>query len=230
MAGLFTDKTALCLRRVKNGLGMYSIGLTGGIGSGKSRVADLLAQWGAAVIDTDQLSHALTASGGAAIPALREAFGEQMLDESGALNRAAMRARVFGDPAERIRLEGILHPLITAEALRLGQQAQGCYVVYVVPLLVESGHWRERVDRVCLVDCDQPTQIARVQARSGLTPRTIQRIIATQASREQRQAVVDDVILNGGQTTLEQLAAAARCLHEDWCTLASKRLYSSTTT
>jgi len=195
---------------------MYRIGLTGGIGSGKSRVADLLQEWGAAVIDTDQVSHGLTAPGGAAIPALRDAFGPEVIDASGALDRAAVREQVFANSAERQRLEAILHPLIRQETVRLAQQAQGCYLVYVVPLLVESGHWRERVDRVCVVDCDPSTQIARVQSRSSLAQATIRRIMAAQASRDERLAVADDVILNDAATTLEALTERARALHECW--------------
>jgi len=199
---------------------MYRIGLTGGIGSGKSRVAELLQEWGAAVIDTDLVSHALTATGGAAIAALREAFGPTVIDASGALNRTVMRERVFADPAERKRLETILHPMIKQETNRLTQQAQGCYLVYVVPLLVESGRWRERVDRVCVVDCDSPTQVARVQQRSGLTPDAIQNIMAAQADHDQRLAVADDVIVNDGATTHEQLIARTRAMHDYWCRLA----------
>jgi len=202
---------------------MYSIGLTGGIGSGKSRVADLLQQWGAAVIDTDQVSHGLTAPGGAAIMPLRESFGPEVIDASGALDRAVMRERVFADPAERRRLEAILHPLIRQESVRLTQEVQGCYLVYVIPLLVESGRWRGRVDRVCVVDCDPPTQIARVQSRNGLTQAAIRRIMAVQASRDERLAAADDVIVNDGATTPEALTERARTLHERWRELAANR-------
>jgi len=205
---------------------MYRIGLTGGIGSGKSRVADLLQEWGAAVVDTDAISHALTASGGAAIPALREAFGAEVIDTSGALDRAAMRARVFADPGERQRLEAILHPMIRQETARLAQDAQGDYLVYVVPLLVESGRWREQVQRVCVVDCDPNTQIARVQSRNGLAPSAIRRIMAAQATREARLAAADDVIVNDGATTREQLTERARAMHLRWCKLASEQIVS----
>ena len=200
---------------------MYSIGLTGGIGSGKTRVAELLAQWGAAVIDTDQVAHALTAPGGAAIPALREAFGPEVIDASGALDRAAMREIAFSDDAARARLQAILPPRIGRETKRLAERAQGPYLVYVVPLLVESGRWRDRVDRICVVDCDPETQVARVQARSGLTPEIIRRIMAAQAARATRLAAADDVILNDGGTDPGQLRARAKSLHERWCELAA---------
>ena len=199
---------------------MLSIGLTGGIGSGKTRVADLLQEWGAAVIDTDQLAHELTGPGGAAMPSLQEAFGPEVVDVHGALNRAVMRERVFADPAERKRLEAILHPLIGQETRKRAEQAQGHYLVYVVPLLVESGRWRDRVDRVCVVDCDPQTQLERVRVRSGLTPDAIRRIMAAQASREERLAAADDLIINDGATTPAQLETRALAKHEYWCKLA----------
>jgi len=203
---------------------MYSIGLTGGIGSGKSRVADALQQWGAAVIDTDQISHALTAPDGAALPMLRDAFGPAIMDAKGALDRAALREHVFANPAARQRLEAILHPLISQETLRqAARQRSGSYLVYVVPLLVESGTWRERVNRICVVDCDPHTQIARVQARSGLAPESIRRIMAAQASRARRLAAADDVIVNDGATTPAQLRARIHALHRWWCTQASAK-------
>jgi len=204
---------------------MYHIGLTGGIGSGKSRVAVALREWGAAIIDTDQISHALTAPDGAALPMLRDAFGPTVIDAMGALDRAALREHVFADPCARQHLEAILHPLITREALRQAQQAaqqqSGGYLVYVVPLLVESGKWRERVNRVCVVDCDPPTQIARVQARSHLAPEAIRRIMVAQADRATRLAAADDVIINDGTTTPAQLRARALALHRQWCVQAA---------
>jgi len=200
---------------------MYSIGLTGGIGSGKSRVADLLGQWGAALIDTDQIAHALTGPGGAAMPALREAFGPQAVDASGALDRAWMRDRVFREPAQRERLQAVLHPMIDQQTREAAAQARGPYVVYVVPLLVESGRWRTRVDRICVVDCDPSTQIARVQRRSGLTPDAIRRIMDAQAARATRLAAADDVIINDGATTPEVLHARTRCMHDRWIELAA---------
>ncbi len=202
---------------------MFKIGLTGGIGSGKSRVADFFQEWGAAVIDTDVIAHELTMPGGAAMGAIREQFGLTMIAADGSLNRQAMRERVFADPAARERLEAIVHPLISRVTEQRASTAQGCYLVFVVPLLVESGRWRDRVDRICVVDCDPQTQIARVQARSGLTPEAIGRIMMAQASREARLAVADDVVLNDAQTTLDELALRARNLHEKWLRQAAQQ-------
>lgn len=199
---------------------MLVIGLTGGIGSGKSQVAQWLAQWGAAVIDTDQIAHALTASGGAAIAPVRKVFGDAAIAPDGRMDRAWMRECVFGDPAARARLEGLLHPMIAQVVEERAHAAVGCYLVLVIPLLVESGRWRERVDRVCVVDCDPATQVRRVRARSRLTSDTIQRIMFAQASRQERLAVADDVILNDGTTDLNTLRARTRQLHEAWCVWA----------
>lgn len=195
---------------------MYKVGLTGGIGSGKSKVADMLASWGAAVIDTDVIAHDLTAPGGAAIEPIRQAFGADVIAETGALDRAVMREVAFHSPEARRRLEAILHPMIGAEARSRAKVAQGSYVVFVVPLLVESGRWRDELDRICVVDCDPETQVARVQARSGLTREAIERIMAAQASREERLAVAHDVVQNGGDTSLEELGRRVRALHECW--------------
>lgn len=200
---------------------MYKIGLTGGIGSGKTRVADMLAEWGAAVVDTDAIAHDLTAPGGDAIAAIREAFGDVAITAGGALNRTWMRDLVFREPDARARLEGILHPLIGAQTQRAAAQAQGDYLVYVVPLLVESGRWRDRVDRICVVDCDPKTQIRRVQSRSGLTAEAIQRIMAAQTAQATRLAAADDVIVNDGATTVQALQARAKVLHDRWCQLAT---------
>lgn len=196
---------------------MLKIGLTGGIGSGKSRVADFFAELGASVIDTDVLAHELTAPGGAAIDAIRAEFGDALIAADGALDRAAMRELVFNDSLARQRLEAILHPLIHSAACERAHTAQGCYLVFVVPLLVESGRWRDRVDRICVVDCDPETQIERVRARSGLTPDAIARIMSAQASRAERLDVADDVIHNDAQTTISMLRQQAQCLHESWC-------------
>lgn len=200
---------------------MLNIGLTGGIGSGKSRVADLLAQWGAALIDTDVIAHALTAPQGEAMPALREAFGAQAVTAEGALNRAWMREKVFRDPDAKARLESILHPLISRHARERGERAQGAYRVYVVPLLVESGRWRDKVDRICVVDCDPETQISRVLERSGLTPDGIRAIMAAQSTREARLQVADDVILNDGATSAALLHDRTKVMHERWIALAA---------
>jgi dephospho-CoA kinase len=192
------------------------IGLTGGIGSGKSSVARRLAAHGALVVDTDALAHALTAPGGAAIPAIAAAFGDDMLAADGAMDRAKMRALVFADPARRQRLEAILHPLIgdatRAQASRAGA---GQAVVFDVPLLTESGTWRARVDRVLVVDCATATQVARVVARSGWTPEAVERTIAQQATRAQRRAIADAVIVND-TLTLAQLDNEVDALWAAW--------------
>lgn len=201
---------------------MFKIGLTGGIGSGKSRVADMLGEWGATLVDTDQIAHALTAANGAAMPAIEREFGPQALTPEGALNRQWMRERAFSDPQARQRLEGVLHPAITEETERQAAAATGLYLVFVVPLLVESlARWSTRVDRICVVDCDPETQVARVQSRSGLTEPAIRRIMAAQAARASRLEVADDVIVNDGATSPEQLRAQAKTLHDRWLTLAT---------
>lgn len=196
---------------------MLKIGLTGGIGSGKSFVADLLQKHGAAIVDTDVVAHQLTAPGGAAIPAIRQQFGSAYITAEGAMDRARMRELVFQQPDQREKLQAILHPLIRDFTFRKVQQAQGCYVVVVVPLLVESGTWRQYVDRVCVVDCDEPTQIERVMQRSGLTAPQVQRIMEAQASRQQRLAHADDVIVNDGTTSIEQLNVQVQQMHAKWC-------------
>lgn len=201
------------------GVRMLKIGLTGGIGSGKTRVADMLAAWGASVIDTDLIAHTLTAKGGQAIEPIERAFGRKMIDASGALDRQRMRQCVFADPEERQRLEAILHPLIANEVLAQAARATGLYLVFVVPLLVESGRWLDRIDRVCVVDCERETQIARVQARSGLNLETIEQILDVQASRAQRLAVADDVIINDQATTFAELENQVLVLHKGWCKL-----------
>jgi len=193
------------------------IGLTGGIGSGKSTVAGLLRARGAHIVDTDAIAHRLTAPGGRAIAAIAAAFGPEFIGANGAMDRARMRERVFADPAERQRLEAILHPLIAEDTEAEAAAAPpGAPVVFDVPLLVESGRrWRERVDRILVVDCTPATQIARVVARNGWTPEAVERVIAQQATREQRRAVADAVILNEG-TDLDPLARAVDHVWKSW--------------
>jgi dephospho-CoA kinase len=187
------------------------IGLTGGIGSGKSTVAHLFETQGATLVDTDAIAHALTGPAGAAMPQIRAAFGESVVAPDGRLDRAAMRARVFADPAERRRLEGILHPMIRSESDRQIREAVGLYTMLVVPLLIESGRWRDRIDRVLVVDCPESVQIERVIARSGLAREQVLAILAAQAQREARLAAADDVIDNGGAESAlaAQVAALA---------------------
>lgn len=178
----------------------FSVGLTGGIGSGKSTVADLFAAQGAAVIDTDLIAHQLTAVGGAAIPAIRESFGAGLILPDGAMDRAAMRERVFADPAEKKRLEAIMIPLIRRTTREAAEQAQGAYLLFVVPLLVESGLWQQRVSRVLTVDCPEEVQLRRVMQRNNLSEAQVRAIIASQASRAERLAAADDVISNEGDS------------------------------
>ena len=188
------------------------IGLTGGIGSGKTAAAEEFARLGATVVDTDEIAHELTSAGGAAIAGIRDLFGDEFIDSSGAMDRRKVRERVFADPGARRRLEAFLHPLIREESRRRIAEAKGPYVVHVVPLLVESADYRERVDRVLVVDCPEDVQLARVRERSGLAEEEIRRIIAAQATRATRQAVADDVIDNGGN--LDALFAQVRALHQ----------------
>ena len=199
---------------------MFKLGLTGGIGSGKTHVANLLASWGATVIDTDLIAHQLTAPAGGAIEAIRERFGSELIDASGALDRGRMRELVFADVARRKELEGILHPRIADEVLKQAREATGIYAVFVVPLLIESGRWRDRIDRLCVVDCEEETQIARVHARSAIPVETIRRIMAAQVTRAERLAAADDIISNMATTTLIELEKQVLVLHKAWCNLA----------
>ena len=201
--------------------GQFSVGLTGGIGSGKTLVADLLATHGASIIDTDQIAHQLTAPGGLAMAAIRETFGNAYLTAGGALDRAKMRDRVFSDAGARRQLEAILHPLITQQTESAAQRAQGHYLVFVVPLLVESGRWADRVDRVLVVDCPEALQVERVMRRNQFTVPQVEAIMATQATREQRLALADDVIVNDGH--VDAVASAVARLHDRYQVLAAKK-------
>lgn len=174
----------------------FSVGLTGGIGCGKSTVADLFAARGASVIDTDQIAHALTAPHGAAMPALVAEFGADYATLDGALDRAKMRALVFADPGARTRLEAILHPRIRDATTAAALLATGPYLIFVVPLLIESGTWRTRVNRVLAIDCPEEVQVARVMARNGMVEAQVRAIMAAQVTRAQRQAAADDILLN----------------------------------
>ncbi len=192
------------------------IGLTGGIGSGKSTVAAMLQALGAAVIDTDALAHQLTAPGGAAIAPIAARFGPAAITADGALDRAHMRGLVFADPAAKQALEAILHPMISATtAAQAAAVPPGQVVVFDVPLLVESGRWRDKVDRILVVDCSAATQIERVMARNGWPREQVERVIALQASREQRCAVADAVILNDG-LSLDALQARVAEVWQRW--------------
>lgn len=187
------------------------IGLTGGIGSGKSTAAGMLAALGACVVDTDEISRELTAPGGAALPALREAFGEAIVPPGGALDRAAMRSLAFSDARSRARLEGILHPLIREEAASRLARATGPYAVLVVPLLFESGSWAGRLERVVVVDLDEALQVRRTLERSPLGEEEVRAIMATQWPRWRRLQAADEVLWNGGG--IEELRAQCGRLH-----------------
>lgn len=191
------------------------VGLTGGIGSGKSTVAQWLAGLGVQVVDSDAISRALTAAGGAALPALAAVFGPDVVGPDGALDRSRMRALVFADAHARRQLEAVLHPMITAETERQASAAGGRPVVFDVPLLVESGHWRRRVDRVLVIDCSEPTQIERVSARPGWSEVLVRAVVAQQATRAARRAIADAVIFNDGISFVE-LQAAVKHIYGHW--------------
>lgn len=179
----------------------FVVGLTGGIGSGKSTVADLFVAAGAGLVDTDAIAHELTAPDGAAMPAIAAAFGAAVLTSTGALDRAAMRQRVFADAGARQQLEAILHPMIRQLSDARCLAATTPYVVLAVPLLVESGTYRARCDRIVVVDCPESLQIERVMARNGLAAEQVRAIMAAQATRADRLAAADDVVLNDGGLT-----------------------------
>lgn len=188
---------------------MFRLGLTGGIGSGKTTVAQMLAARGAAVIDADAISRALTASHGAALPAIATQFGTHVIGPDGALNRSAMRQMIFADPAARQRLEAILHPLVEQaleEQTREAAMRSVRCVVFDVPLLIENfARWQSRIDALLVVDCPEEVQITRVMARSQLSREEVMHILSAQASRAQRLTVADFVITNDAGTTLQAL-------------------------
>lgn len=190
------------------------LGLTGGIGSGKSTVAQMLVEFGAILIDADRIARDLTGPQGAAMAAIRAAFGADFIDASGALNRARMRQLVFTRPQARAQLEGIVHPLVALHGEREAQQAseQGARcLLHDIPLLAESGqHWLRRLDAVLVVDCCAATQTDRVMRRSGLTQAMVQEMIAAQASRSARRALADMLIVNEAASTLQDLRAQVR--------------------
>jgi dephospho-CoA kinase len=194
------------------------VGLTGGIGCGKSTVTDLFAARGVSIVDTDRIAHELTGANGAAMPALLARFGAGCVDADGAMNRAWMRELVFAEPSAKAQLEALLHPLIRATALASADAATGSYVIFAVPLLIESGSWRERVARVLVIDCPESLQVARVMARNGFTRSQVEAIMATQASRQARLAQADDVIDNSGD--IAQLAPQIDRLHAIYLDLA----------
>jgi dephospho-CoA kinase len=189
------------------------LGLTGGIGSGKSTVAAMLADLGATVIDADAISRASTAPGGGAIGPIRQAFGDEFVGPDGALDRDRMRALVFADAGAKARLEAIVHPIVRAEIDRRCAAFDGGVAVLDLPLLVESSAWRERIDIIWVVDCAPETQIRRVMQRNGWPRAQVEAVLAAQASREQRLAIADCRIDNDG-VSLEQLQAQVQASYQ----------------
>ena len=191
----------------------FVVGLTGGIGSGKSAAAEAFARLGATVVDTDAIAHELTDQGGGAVPQIERLFGKESVRD-GRMDRQRVRQRVFGDASAKKALEDLLHPLIREESRRRIAAATGPYVVHVVPLLVESPDYRRRVDRVLVVDAPEEVRVARVRERSGLAEEEVRAIMRTQATREARLAAADDVIDIAGP--LEALRKQVAVLHEKY--------------
>jgi dephospho-CoA kinase len=203
----------------------FIVGLTGGIGSGKSTVADLFVQRGVALVDTDAIAHALTGPQGAAITAIEATFGNRVVRGDGALDRDSMRRLIFSDHAAKLKLEAILHPLIRQHSeAQCAAAANVPYVLLVVPLLVESGGYRELADRVVVVDCDETVQLSRVMARSGLTAAAVQAIMASQATRAARRSAANDLVLN--DDGLEALLPQVEALHRQYLRLAINKAHA----
>ena len=194
------------------------IGLTGGIASGKSTVAELFADLGVAVIDTDLIAREVVQPGQPALIEIRNFFGDSVFNDDGTLNRSALRQQIFSNDAARAQLEAILHPLIQEETIQRINAASGSYVVIVVPLLADSP-LREHIDRVLVVDCDEVTQIERLLARDTETEDQARRILAAQASREQRLAIADDLIHNN--STIEAISTQVSAIHDSYIALAN---------
>jgi dephospho-CoA kinase len=197
----------------------FVVGLTGGIGSGKTTAASRFAAVGAGVIDTDAISHQLTQPGGAAIPSIRQAFSEKFITVEGGLNRKEMRDLVFRDSHSLRKLEAILHPLIRTEVARRVELLFTPYAIIVVPLLLETCSYRSMIQRVLVVDCSESAQIMRATARGGMDERTVRAIMALQLSREERVAQADDVILN--DRDLPHLERQIDALHQKYLALAN---------
>jgi dephospho-CoA kinase len=195
------------------------VALTGGIASGKSAVAALFANLGVPVLDTDQIARDVVAPGSIVLADLAKTFGRDVLDDSGALNRARLRERVFSNPADREKLEAIMHPAIRAELSRRTEVAGGAYQIHVIPLLVETGRARD-YDRVLVVDCPENLQIARLMERDDIDETLANQMLNAQATREQRLACADDVIVNTG--TLDDLDAFVETLHKNYSLLADR--------
>jgi dephospho-CoA kinase len=202
----------------------YRVGLTGGVGSGKSTVARLFADLGAALVDTDVIAHALTAANGAAMPPIAAEFGPEVVTPEGSLDRVAMRARVFADAGARRRLESILHPLIHREAQRQAAAAgEAPYVILIVPLLVETlSSYRDDLDRIAVVDCDEAQQIERTARRPGISRAQAEAILKAQSPRAARLAIADDIIDN--RASLAELHDRIEALHPTYLRRPSRKL------
>ncbi len=201
---------------------MLRIGLTGGIGAGKTAVSQAFARLGVPVIDTDEISHDLTATNGAALPMLREAFGDSIFNADGSLDRRALRTLILNDPSAKSRLESILHPMILREVTHQLDQLDVACVLIVVPLLVETGVYDAILDRVLVVDCSEDTQVRRALARGGWDETEIRAMMARQASRQARLERADDVIDNDGG--VDALTAQVAALNEKYHALARQAL------
>lgn len=180
----------------------FSIGLTGGIGSGKTTIANMFAGYGAAIVDTDLIAHELTCPQGLAMPAILSRFGPQFVNPDGSMNRQRMREHVFSNPDARHQLEQILHPLIRQQTEQAAQTTPGLYLIFVVPLLTESGNWWQKADRILVIDCEEQTQIQRVMQRNHLSQQQVMDIMHAQATRQQRAEIADDIIFNDGDLHL----------------------------
>ena len=197
----------------------YCVGITGGIGSGKSRAAAMFGDMGAGVVDTDEISHQITASGGSAMPEIVAVFGPAAAADDGSLDRAAMRRRIFGDPEARRQLENILHPRIREVAHGQIGESTAPYVLLVVPLLLETGAYRDIIRRILVVDCDEALQVSRTIARSRLDEASVRAIMAAQISRSERLARADDIIRNDGG--VDELRRQVAALHGKYLELAA---------
>ena len=204
---------------------IYRVGLTGGIGSGKSTVALLFKECGVLVIDSDIISHQITQSGGIAITAIRTTFGDDYIDASGALNRVLMRQLIFSDHAAKLKLEAILHPLIRAQILaqvadaNINSTLASSYLLLVIPLLFETPNYRELVQRTLVVDCGETTQVARTMQRSGVDEQTVLTVMASQITRAERLRLADEIIQNDGD--LDTLRQQIAKLHQHYLAISS---------
>ncbi len=209
-----------------NNFDQFSIGLTGGIGCGKTTIANLFAEQGASIVDTDIIAHQLTAINGLAIPAICEQFGANFLTTAGAMDRQKMREYVFAHPTEKKRLEAILHPMIKQESFNLAQKSNQNYVIFVVPLLLESNILKPHMSRILVIDCPETLQIQRVMNRNGWSEQQVRAVMQTQVSRETRLAAADDIITNEDEihTNAQNLKQQVSRLHSAYMVLANANM------